>query len=382
MKNYKVIILGGGASACMCAMVAKEKNIAIIDNNTKLAKKVLVTGNGRCNLTNKNMTSSFFNVNIDKYLEKFNVKETLNFFNSIGLEYYADDEGRVYPLSNSAKSVQDIVIRELESKVDFFGDEKIESVKYKNNQYLIKTDKNEYITEKLVVATGGNTLSLIKDLNVKNKAFMSSLVALKTKSTKELSGIKLSNVKVTAVNSKRQTKTDVGEVLFKDSGLSGIVIFNLSTIFARAGEFNGEVIVDLLPNISVEKLNKIIENRKKLKVKTDKIFVGMFQNAVANEIFKQSKVDTNKMSTALTKAEIEKLSTTIKKLTFQVVDCYDNNQVFSGGVSLQELNSNLEHKKYKNLYFIGEICDVDGECGGYNLQWAWTSGKIVGDCLC
>ena len=169
MKNYKVIILGGGASACMCAMVAKEKNIAIIDNNTKLAKKVLVTGNGRCNLTNKNMTSSFFNVNIDKYLEKFNVKETLNFFNSIGLEYYADDEGRVYPLSNSAKSVQDIVIRELESKVDFFGDEKIESVKYKNNQYLIKTDKNEYITEKLVVATGGNTLSLIKDLNVKNK---------------------------------------------------------------------------------------------------------------------------------------------------------------------------------------------------------------------
>ena len=127
---------------------------------------------------------------------------------------------------------------------------------------------------------------------------------------------------------------------------------------------------------------KLLQNRRKIVTfSADKFFVGMFQNAVANEVFKQAKINTNINSSKLSKKDIENLAKVIKGLKFKVCGAYDNNQVFSGGVPLHDLNMNLEHKKHKNLYFMGEICDVDGECGGYNLQWAWTSGKIVGDCL-
>ena len=117
----------------------------------------------------------------------------------------------------------------------------------------------------------------------------------------------------------------------------------------------------MLPKLGKKEIfNKLVE-RKKLGVFGDKFFVGMFQNAVANEIFKQAQINTNK--------------------NVKVFGCYENNQVFSGGVKLEDLTENLESKQIKNLFFCGEIVDVDGICGGYNLQWAWTSGHIVGECL-
>ena len=136
-----------------------------------------------------------------------------------------------------------------------------------------------------------------------------------------------------------------------------------------------------MPDLSISELTRKIESRRRENLNADKLFVGMFINSVANEIFKQSKVNTNKKSSELSKEEILKIANSIKNLQFEVVGSYDNNQVYSGGVSLKELTPNLMSKNVPNLYFAGEICDVDGECGGYNLQWAWTSGKIVGECL-
>ena len=382
MKNYKVLILGAGASACMCALISKEKNIAMIDASSKPAKKLLVTGNGRCNLSHFGMNSNQFNTNIDKYLGKFGVFDTLEFFSSLGLEWYKDDECRVYPYSNSAKSVQDVILNSLKNKIDFYGEEKIEKVWQNCGKYNVKTDKDEYVCEKLVIGLGGNSGFVLDNLNIKYKQFIPSLVSLKTNNTKDLSGIRLSDVRVTAINAKGKSIVRDGEVLFKDSGLSGIVIFDVSTIFARSGEFKGKVSIDIMRRIPYDSLVKKLEARKKNNVgKLDKFFVGMFQNAVANEIFRQSKINTNTNASKLTKNDIEQLAETIKSLEFEVKGVYDNNQVYSGGISLLDLTDNLEHKNYKNLYFMGEICDVDGECGGYNLQWAWTSGKIVGDCL-
>ena len=137
----------------------------------------------------------------------------------------------------------------------------------------------------------------------------------------------------------------------------------------------------MFPNISVEKLAEKIEKRKSLNVNLDKIFVGMFVNSLANEIFRQCKMNTNIKSNKLTDEQILILAKTIKNLKYNVVDAYDNNQVFSGGVKLADLDDNLMYKQMPGLYFTGEICDIDGVCGGYNLQWAWTSGKIVGDSL-
>ena len=196
-----------------------------------------------------------------------------------------------------------------------------------------------------------------------------------------MEGVKVSSVSVLAKNALGQTKNEVGEVLFKDGGLSGIVIFNLSTLFARTNNYNGTITIDLLPNLTLEQLSLKLENRKKLNVCLDKLFTGMFVPALANEILKQAKINTNLNSLKLTNEQIYTLSKTIKNLTYKVDGYFENNQVFSGGVDLRDLTDHLMHKNIPNLYFAGEICNVDGVCGGFNLQWAWTSGSIVGDCL-
>ena len=382
MKHYNAIIIGGGASGVMCALTTKNKSVAIIDKNTKLAKKIMVTGNGRCNLSNENMSSSFYNVNIDKYLNEFNVHDTLDFFSGLGLCTYADSEGRIYPLSNSAKSVVDCFDLHVPKTVDKILGETVLNIEVQNEMYIVTTNKNVYSCKKLVIATAySEIIESLKKLGVSFVAFRPSLVALKCRDIAGLNGIKLSGVKVTAKTNMGKTKTDKGEVLFKDDGVSGIVVFNLSTLFSRDNGFDGTISIDMLPNISLDKLEKLLTERKSLGVKLDKFFTGMFLPAVANEIFMKAKINTNINSVDITQKDIKALAMVIKNLEYRVCGHYDNYQVFTGGVSLKDLSFELMHKRLKNLYFIGEICDVDGECGGYNLQWAWTSGKIVGDSL-
>ena len=195
-----------------------------------------------------------------------------------------------------------------------------------------------------------------------------------------MNNVRLSNVKVT-VTCNNTTMEDIGEVLFKDSGVSGIVSFNLSTLFSRQHNFSGNISIDLLPNMSTNDLKEMLIRRKSLNLPMHKYFVGLFQNPVPDEILRQSKLNANKISNYLASSDIEVLTSTIKSLSFEVDGHYDNNQVYSGGVPLIDLSDHLEHRNIPNLYITGELCDVDGECGGYNLQWAWTSGHIVGENL-
>ena len=379
--EFDVVIIGAGASGVMCGSVIKDKRVAIIDSGAKIAKKIMVTGNGRCNLTNANVTSEFYNTNIDRFLKRFDEKKTLEFFKKLGLVTYSDEEGRVYPISNSAKSVVDVLNFGLKENVSSFLNEKVSKVERIGGEFIVQTEKNTIRAKVLVVATGGNSSQILNQLGVKHREFAPSLVSFKSDGTRDLNGVRLSNVLVKARNNFGEERSERGEVLFRENGLSGIVIFNLSTIFARRGDFFGEVEIDVLPDIPLEKLTKMLAKRKELNIRLDKFFVGMFQNAVANEIFKQSKTNTNILSTKLTEQDLLKLAKTIKGLRFKIIGHLENNQVFSGGVPLEELDENLMSKEIPNLYFIGEIVDVDGVCGGYNLQWAWTSGHIVGECL-
>ncbi len=383
MKTFDVIIIGGGASGVMTALNIKGKNIAIIDSGKSLAKKIMVTGNGRCNLTNTNMSSSYYNQNIDKFLAKFDQNDTLEFFAKLGLETYADAEGRVYPLSNSAKSVVDVINLALKDKVTAILEQKVIDIKKQNNSFVVTTGQDAFGAKNIVVATGGNSmLDIIENLGVETTSFTPSLVALKCPEIKDLNGIKASNVSVTIVNCNGTAKSERGEVLFKDGGISGIVVFNLSSVFARQNNFNGKVTIDLLPDLSYDKLCEKLKQRKTLNVNIDKFFTGLFLPALSNEIFKKCKLNTNINCNKLTNEQISNLAQTIKNISYNVKGYFDNNQVFSGGVKLSCLDDNLQSKQVPGLYFAGEICDIDGVCGGYNLQWAFTSGKIVGDSLC
>lgn len=374
---FDVIVLGGGAAGMMCACNLKGKKVAVVDEGSKAAKKLMVTGNGRCNLTNVQVDSRFYNQNIDRFLSRFDQNRTLEFFENLGLVTYADEEGRVYPLSNSAKSVVDVLGHGARGATFFLG-ERVKGVVQEANGFSISLSNKTLFAEKLVVATGGNSGQVLEMLGVKHKKFVPSLVSLESGQTRDLNGVRVSNVLVTATNATGQTKSERGEVLFRENGLSGIVIFNLSTLFSRQGDFNGRVTIDLLPDNKPTQLESLLRKRKSLDVRLDKFFVGMFSNAVANEIFKQSKLNTNTPSTALSEKDISLLAKTIKNLRFEIFGHLENNQVFSGGVPLEDLDENLMHKQIKNLYFAGEVCDVDGQCGGFNLQWAWTSGHIVG----
>jgi len=381
LKKFKVVILGAGASGCMCALTTKQKSVALIDRRNYAGWKLSMTGNGRCNMTNLNMSSEFYNTNIDKYLNKFSLSDTIHFFQDLGLVMHADDEGRIYPFSNTAKSVIDVIDNALQSKVKLYMGQEIQDIDYVDGKYIVKTDKDIFECEKLVVATGGfSSTDKMQKLGVEFKNFYGSLCGLKCDNIVDLNGVRVSNVRVTATNSQGKSHSEIGEVLFRKDGLSGIVCFNMSTIFARIGDYSGLLTIDLLADMSYPDLVQVLEERKSLNVVASKFLVGFFHNAVANEIFKQAKINTNVNSKNLSREQIEKLAKTIKNLSYVVNGALDA-QVYSGGVPLNDLNDNLMHNTLPNLYFTGEICDVDGVCGGYNLQWAWTSGHIVGEDL-
>ncbi len=375
---FDVIILGAGASGMMCASTIKRKKVAVVDQAKNAAKKIMVTGNGRCNLGNNSISSKFYNRNIDSFLKQFSEIETAKFFSDLGLVTYVDDEGRIYPISNSAKSVMDI-LEYGARKASFFLGERIKNIKREGTSFVVNLETKIITSPKIVVATGGGSDEILKMLKVPYKEFVPSLVSLKSKQTRDLNGTRVSNVLVKATNAFGKTRSEKGEVLFRENGLSGIVIFNLSTLYARSGRFEGKVEIDLLPDLSEQTLKDILRKRKSLEARLDKFFVGMFANSVANEIFKQSKLNTNAPCATLKENEILILANTIKNMQFNVCGALDNNQVFSGGVPLEDLDENLMHKNLQGVYFVGEICDVDGVCGGYNLQWAWTSGHIVGE---
>lgn len=379
MEYFDIIIVGGGASGSFCALCCPQnKKIAIIDAGDKIAKKLLVTGNGKCNISNIDCSSQYFNQNIDSFFDKQNSKQSIKFFEDLGLCTFVDNQ-RIYPISNTAKSVVDVLNFHLTQRgISCFCNQTVTDIEFDGKKYFVTSDKQKFCAQKVVIATGTNFLPTLKNFDIKISKTFPSLVALKTKQkNKRLEGVRASNCKVTCFCDKT-TKTEFGEVLFKSDGLSGICILNLSCVFARQKRFEGKIVIDLLPDFDIEKLTKILNKNKQIFDNVQNMLCGLFHKEIANEIIFRNHLSNDTPCKSLTEKHIKDLATTINQLDFDVVGCFENNQVVSGGIHLDQLTQNLQSKKYKNLFFCGEICDVDGICGGYNLQWAWTSGYIVG----
>ena len=375
----KVAIVGGGPSGILCAIIASKKyDVTIFCNQEKLGKKILVTGNGKCNLTNLYNFDKAYNREISNYLKSFDNIKTIKFFEEIGLLTYADEDGRIYPISNTANSVLDVLINQVcKNNINVMTNQTVLNVLKKNDGFVIQTQLQEYNFDKVVIAVGSQD-SLLKQMGISYNSFSPSLVALKTKEdTFSLSGMRLSNVK--AILKGEVNHEEYGEVLFKENGLSGICIFNLSAYLARQKNYNSIICLDLLPNLSNDKLKEIFIKRLNKNYTNSKEFMqGLFSEKINSYILKNCAIKNNEK---ITKKDIEKIINTIKNLTFNIVGHYQNNQVNSGGVDLNNLTNTLEYKYVKNLYFIGEVVDVDGICGGYNLQWSWTSAVIAGEAL-
>lgn len=401
----KVAIIGAGASGLVCALEAYEEakrenkrvDITLFERNDRVGKKILATGNGRCNLTNLNCSEEFYNGSTDAAMsifQKFSPESNIQFFRRLGLYTKADAEGRVYPLSNQASSVLDALRLGIRNRnIKIVTDFSVDSIEHKEGFYFIGSEK----FDKVVIAVGGKACvksfsgyELLKGLDIPVTKTAPSLVRLTTedKITKSLKGIRAA-VKLTLKIDGRIKATEKGELLFSDNVLSGIAAMQLSAYVSRhftKSRTKPLIDVDFVPDFSYDELlNEIKYICKYCKeTESENILSAFMPKKIGMAILKKAGVPFDKKAGSLKDTEIEKTVSFAKRYTFEISGTKDfsDAQVTSGGADLSAFNAEtLESKKHKGLYCCGEILDVDGLCGGYNLQWAWSSGRLAGRSL-
>lgn len=402
--NFDVVIIGGGASGLMCAIAAKQKNknisVAIIEKNDRVGKKLLSTGNGRCNLTHKDITAEnfcgSFKTQCKAVFEKYDTDKLLEIFKNLGLLHFCDNEGRYYPLCKQASAVLDVLRFACDRlNVKIFCSENIRSIRKNGNNFSVKTDENEFVSKKLVIANGskaapklgGNSSSAdyLKNFGHFFVPFSPALCPVKVKSDviKSLKGIRATAKAVLFDKNVKFVKEEVGEVQFSDNSLSGICIFNLSLYTKK----DFLICLDFLPDISDRELISLIYNNKKLfsDLTIDNLLTGILQKRLGQAVLKESEVtDFSRKCSTLSDSEIENIVRIIKNMCFPVIEnCgFEQAQCALGGVSGREIDeTTMQSKIMKNLYICGEAIDLCGECGGYNLHFAFASGLTAGENL-
>ena len=397
----EIAVIGGGASGMMAAITARKsgKEVIILERKDRILKKVLITGNGRCNITNVNANiSNYFGKNIssvENILNSFNPQDTMDFFNGLGIICNEENRGKVYPLSGQASSVVDALRFEAERlgvriETEFYV-RKIEKEGFKFKIY--SEDRKKIEAGRVIIAAGGQSypelgsngsgFELAKELGHSVTRLSPSIVQLKTEKNqvKGLQGIK-TDAAVTAYGDNKKICTYDGELLFTDYGISGNVVFNIS--FVMPLYKNVEFEIDFMEKFDYNELYEILKERKKIMshLTMENYFNGMINKKLGQFLSKVSGIEKlSKPVKDLNDSEIRKLCTVLKKYRVKILDTtgFKNSQITAGGVSLDEVNpETLESKIVKGLYFSGEVLDVYGECGGFNLQWAWASGYIAG----
>lgn len=365
----KLAIIGGGAAGLMLASILRHNNvdidIVILEKLDHVGKKILMSGNGKCNLSNANITCNSYNNELGfKVASSFNVEQ---YFNDLGLLTYKDSEGRIYPISNVSNSVLDTLRNSL-NDVTIIENYNVTKISKKEDKYTIVNDKFDFIEADMVVlATGGKTY--YKECN---GYIMSSMLSHRvTPLRPTLSSLKVKENLASIENLRAKVKAklmvnnnviyeDLGEVLFKKDALSGIVIFQLSSIIARDPFKKYSIELDLMPSMSEEKLSEYICKYPAM--------TGLFAKMINQYVVKNS-----------VSKESNDIAHCIKHLRFNVLDNieFKNAQVTAGGININEVYETLESKFNKNLYILGEMLDVDGICGGFNLHFAFASAYVA-----
>jgi len=400
-----VIIIGGGAAGLCSAVYLKKKNpnltVRIIESSTRVGKKLALTGNGRCNITNKNIEISRYhgeNSEFCRYaLENYDRFFTEDFFESIGVPFvFEGDKG--YPASLQAASVVDClrfaadelgVITHLESKVT--------NIQISNGKYKVIADNLNFLAKNVIIACGlfsggdrlgcdGSMLMFLNKSGFKTVKTIPAIVQVKTETevVKQLKGIKFSGI-ATLKNDGKVLRSEEGEILFCDYGLSGPPILQISR---GVSEVDGKITIslDIFPTFSFSALCDLLKERKSnLKSRNlDEFFTGMLNKRLGQVIIKSVGLKLSDSVKSLDDASIKKITSLLKGFEFNVLGTtgYINSQVTAGGLATSGFNNKtMESLESKGLYAVGEILDIDGDCGGFNLQWAWSSAFCAVDSI-
>ena len=411
MIYHDIIVIGGGASGIMAALTAKDlkKDIAIIEGTSRIGNKILSTGNGRCNISNLNITSPFINYqsdNPDFYsscLNTYTVEYTKNVFLSLGLPLTELENGKLYPESLQASSVIDIFRLALdEAGIPIYSNCKVKAITKKGGFTILTSNEEmpEFKCKKLLLACGGKSCAktgsdgsgykLATNLGHSLITPIPAIVQLKLDypHLKALSGIKFIGNASIYINNKL-IRSEEGEILFTDYGISGPPILQLSRIASNA-LLNKQTVnlkIDMMPNKTFEELENFIEAHFAIfsHRSISNALIGIVNKKLIPTLLKNAGISNIHSSCY----DIEwiyknKLIKSLKEWDFKCTDTngFNNAQLTAGGINTKEVNqTTLESKIIKDLYFAGEILDVNGDCGGYNLQWAWSSGILVGNRL-
>lgn len=399
--KYDVIVVGGGASGLMAAITAKRKNrnlkLAVLELHNKVGKKLLATGNGRCNLTNTSLDCNKYygSFKPDYVLNQITAQKLINKFADLGLVCREEKNGLVYPYSKQASSVVEILLLECHRLgVEIFCSCQVNLIKKSSSDFFIRTNNANFQCRKVILCTGGKAspscggtgagLDLLKNLGHTIVPVYPALCPVETenKLVKSLKGVRVS-AKVSLLDSDNLVKSEVGELQFTENALSGICIFNLSSQI-RSTE-NPRITVSFFSEYSYKEIYSMLTERKNLFYDNliEDFFTGLLNKKIAYALLKESNIFplTRKCST-LTLIEIEKLTNIINNWQFvcKKLTDFSRAQVMSGGVLGNEINpKTLESKIIKNLYICGEALDINGDCGGFNLHFAFASGIVAGE---
>ena len=398
----KVLIIGGGASGMMAALSAAQdprNTVTILERQSRVGKKLMATGNGRCNLTNENLTPANYHGAQPDFilpaLREFDVKKALDFFHALGLLTVTEPSGRVYPLSDQANSVVDVLRFALEAAgVQVLCSQDVIEVRKKARGWQAQTAVGDsYFGDKLIIACGGcagkkiggtrSGYHLLRMLGHACTELLPSLTQIKTE-TNEVRALK--GVRADCLLRLKKggllLAESAGEVQFTDFGVSGPVGFEVS----RAASVSGEgqtLLLDFLRNYTQEEVYSLLLTKKDRlpALSAGDLLSGVVQARLGTVLVKRAGLDLTTPLSALDDSALRAVAAVLKCFSLQVegVMGMDSAQVTAGGVPTAEFDpTTLQSRLAKGVYATGEVLDIDGDCGGFNLQWAWASGWLAG----
>lgn len=397
-----VIVIGGGASGMVAALTAAEKNrnsVVLLERQARTGRKLMATGNGRCNLTNMDAAPGNYHgadvAFMAPAMAAFTPADTLAFFRGLGLLTVTEAGGRVYPLSNSANSVADVLRYALEQAgVSVLAGRSARAVRRAGGGFSVVTDEGELAADAVIVAAGGaageklggvkDGYELLKSLGHARTALFPSLVQITTESAypRALKGIK-ADARLTLKSGETVIAESTGEILFTDTGISGPAAFDISRAVSAAGDRKPVLVIDLLRDYPEGVVFSLLAARRAALpgLPAGELLTGALHNRLGRMVVKSAGLDGAKPLSALSDGELRGAASACKAFALPVrgTEGFQNAQVTAGGIKTSEFDpETLMSRIVPNLFACGEVLDIDGDCGGYNLQWAWASGCLAG----
>ena len=396
-----VCVIGGGAAGMLAALTAAENGhrVLLLERQSRVGRKLLATGNGRCNLSNYHVSPAHYHGGAgfcDFALSQFDVGETLQYFASLGLLTVSEASGRIYPMSNMAGSVLDVLRYALERpEIDLQTGQTVTAVRKMPEGFSVKTETDTFSAQRLILAAGGAAGSkvgggmdgyrLAKSLGHHRTALYPSLVQLKTDPTypRALKGVK-AQCGISICRGSQVLARNSGEVLFTEYGVSGPAIFDLSRSVSAGGS-DLTCLLNFFPDWEEAEVLHWLSQRQAAMAahEASTLLTGSCHTRLGQMICKSAGF-TNQRAAGLTRDDLRRIARQATHFALPITGTcsFDQAQVTAGGLDTSEFDPRtLQSRLVPGLYACGELLDIDGDCGGYNLQWAWSSGRLAGKLL-